>query len=105
MGKKRKVGGVVIMHPNHNNYGTALQGLATVEIMKSLGYPFRIIRYNKRRSIWNIIKTLPGYLRSGVLDTIKIQRRNKKMRARHPDYVNNIQLRTDKCNAFKKKYF
>lgn len=105
MEKKRKVGGVVIMHPNHNNYGTALQGLATVEIMKSLGYPFRIIRYNKRRSLWTIIKTLPGYLRSGVLDTIKIQRRNKKMRAKHPDYVNNIKLRTDKCNAFKTKYF
>lgn len=105
MERKRKVGGVVIMHPNHNNYGTALQGLATVEIMKSLGYPFRIIRYNKQRSIWNIIRTLPGYLCSGALDTIKVQRRNKKMRAKHPDYVNNINLRTEKCNAFKNKYF
>lgn len=105
MNEKRKVGGVVIMHPNHNNYGTALQGLATVEIMKSLGYPFRIIRYNKQRSIWNIIRNLPGYLRSGALDTIKIQLRNKKMRAKHPDYVININLRTEKCNAFKNKYF
>ena len=79
MNEKRKVGGVVIMHPNHNNYGTALQGLATIEIIKSLGYPFRIIRYNKQRSIWNIIRTLPGHLRSGALDIIKIQRRNRKM--------------------------
>lgn len=105
MKQKRKVGGVVIMHPNHNNYGTSLQGLATVRIIQSLGYPFRIIRYIKQRSIWNIIKTLPGYLRSGAIDSLKIRRRNKKMRMKHPEYVENIKIRTDKCNAFKQKYF
>ena len=42
MAEKRKIGGVVIMHPNHNNYGTALQGLATIKVIQSLGYPFRI---------------------------------------------------------------
>ena len=47
MAEKRKIGGVVIMHPNHNNYGTALQGLATIKVIQSLGYPFRIIRYKE----------------------------------------------------------
>lgn len=103
--KKRKIGGVVIMHPNHNNYGTALQGLATIKVIQSLGYPFRIIRYNKKRSLYNIVKTLPGYLRSGVLDVFKQQLRNKKNRYLYPDYVQNTKLRTDKCNAFKCKYF
>ena len=62
MEQKRKVGGVVIMHPNHNNYGTALQGLATIRVIQKMGYPFRIIRYNKRHSLWDIITTMPGYL-------------------------------------------
>ena len=105
MAQKRKVGGVVIMHPNHNNYGTALQGLATVRTIQSLGYLFRIIRYTKQRSIWSIIKTLPGYLRSGALDSLKRRKRNKKMRTKYSEYVENIKIRTDKCNAFKKKYF
>jgi hypothetical protein len=105
MARKRKVGGVVIMHPNHNNYGTALQGLATVMVIQSLGYPFRIIRYNKQRSIFNILKTLPGYLRSGLLDSLKIQYRNKKMQFLHPEYVENVKLRTSKCNMFKNTYF
>ena len=48
MENKRKVGGVIIMHPNHNNYGTSLQGLATVRVIQKLGYTLRIIRYNKR---------------------------------------------------------
>lgn len=52
---KRKVGGVIIMHPGQNNYGTSLQGLATIKVIEQLGYPFRIIRYNKRRSILDIM--------------------------------------------------
>lgn len=105
MVEKRKIGGVVIMHPNHNNYGTALQGLATIKVIQSLGYPFRIIRYNKQRSFGNILKTLPGYLRSGVFDVLKKQFQIKKMCALHADYVQNVKMRTDKCNAFKRKYF
>jgi len=104
MAEKRKVGGVVIMHPNHNNYGTSLQGLATVRVIQKLGYPFRIIRYNKKRSLWDVITTLPGYLRSGVWESIKTDRRNKKMQKLHPDYMENIKKRTEICNAFKEQY-
>lgn len=45
MNKKKKVGGVIIMHPNHNNYGTSLQGFATVKVIENLDYDLRIISY------------------------------------------------------------
>ena len=53
--KKRKVGGVIIMHPNHNNYGTSLQGFATVKIVEKLGCDLRIIRYNKQRTLIELL--------------------------------------------------
>lgn len=105
MADKRKVGGVVIMHPNHNNYGTALQGLATIRVIQHLGYPFRVIRYNKKRSLKDVITTLPNYIRSGALDTIKTSFRNKKMRKSHPEFAQITDERTKVCNAFKNKVF
>lgn len=104
MEQKRKVGGVVIMHPNHNNYGTSLQGLATIRIIQQLGYPFRIIRYNKKRNVLEIVKTIYGYLRSGALQQWINRKKRKKAFSEHPEYAINVAVRTKKCNDFKKKY-
>ena len=84
---KRKVGGVVIMHPGQNNYGTSLQGLATIRVIQSLGYPFRIIRYNKKRTLTDIIKTLPGYLRSGALNSFLHSHKQKKLTKQYIDFA------------------
>lgn len=104
MNSKRKVGGVVIMHPNHNNYGTSLQGLATVRVIQGLGYPFRIIRYRKQRSMCEIARTFLGYVRSGAIQQWLSRRKHRKAKKVHPDYAQNVTLRTKKCNAFKAKY-
>lgn len=105
MSKDRKVGGVVIMHPNHNNYGTALQGLATVRVIQSMGYSFRIIRYRKQRSVWELLKVLPGYIRSGAVRQWLNSRKHRKAWKEHPNYARNVEKRTEKCNAFKKGTF
>ncbi len=102
---KRIVGGVVIMHPNHNNYGTSLQGLATVKIIEKLGYKLRIIRYIKKRSLWETIRILPGLLRSGALSSIINRKKSDRFKRNHPDYSKNIDLRTSVVNVFKQKYF
>lgn len=102
--ENRKVGGVVIMHPNHNNYGTALQGLATTIIIQKLGYPFRIIRYNKTRSICEILKLIPDLIRTGILGAVK-DRFKKKFKLRSDaEYGKNIAMRTSVCNKFKEQY-
>lgn len=104
MENKRKVGGVIIMHPNHNNYGTSLQGLATVRVIQKLGYTLRIIRYNKRRSILKLLSNIVGYIKTGAIQQWLIRRQHIKARLQHPVYAENVKVRTDKCNAFKKRF-
>ena len=101
----RKVGGVIIMKPNHNNYGTALQGFAKILIIQSLGYSFRVIRYNKKRSLIEMIRTLPGYIKSGAIKQWLESKKRQRAKKQHPEYAQNVAIRTEKCNAFKSKYF
>lgn len=103
--KKRIVGGVVIMHPNHNNYGTSLQGFATVKILQKLDYPFRIIRYKKRRSLSEILKTAPGLMKSGAFGELRTQLFKRLDKILHKEYAKNIKIRTNIINEFKAKYF
>lgn len=103
--KRRKVGGVIIMHPNHNNYGTSLQGLATVKIVEHLGYDLRIIRYNKKRTMKELLRVLPGLIRSGALKEIVERLRSSLFKKRHAEYSMLINKRTAVVNRFKQKYF
>jgi hypothetical protein len=103
--KNKKVGGVVIMHPNHNNYGTALQGLATTIIFSKMGYTLRIIRYNKRRSLFELIKLLPNLIKTGVLTSLRENLKKKLKMKFNIHYASCIAKRTRKCNEFKAKYF
>lgn len=105
MNKKKKVGGVIIMHPNHNNYGTSLQGFATVKVIENLDYDLRIIRYVKQRSIKELINTIPGLIRSGALKNFFHDYMKRYDRFLHKDYFENNKIRTNVVNAFKKKYF
>lgn len=56
MENQKKVGCVVIMHPGQNNYGSSLQGYATIYKIEKLGYDYEIIRYIKKRSKRNFSK-------------------------------------------------
>lgn len=101
----RKVGAVIIMHSNHNNFGTSLQGYATTKVLEKLGYQFRIIRYIRKRTIKEIITTVPFILISGGLKQI-IKRLSKKTSKKiHRNYAHKLAKRTATVNQFKKKYF
>ncbi len=101
----RKVGAVIIMHPNHNNYGTSLQGFATIKILEKLGYSFKIIRYSKKRVLKEIIATFPGLIRSGALKILMTQLLKRLDKKIHKEYASNVAIRTQVVNAFKAKYF
>lgn len=105
MENKRKVGGVVIMHPDHNNYGTSLQGFATVKVMEKLGYPFRIIRYRKKRTLGEWARTAPGLIRSGAGKEALFRVYQKLFKRFHPGYNRLIGERTRTVNRFKARYF
>ena len=42
---KKRVGCVIAYTDKHNNYGTSLQGFATVKKIQDLGYDCEIIKY------------------------------------------------------------
>ncbi|HJH64122.1 MAG TPA: polysaccharide pyruvyl transferase family protein [Bacteroides mediterraneensis] len=103
--KKCKVGAVIIMHPGHNNYGTSLQGLATVKFLQKEEISFDIIRYNKKRTLWDIISTGPFLLMSGALKSIQRRKYKEKSIKEHPVYRELLKIRTTKIQIFKDKYF
>lgn len=105
MEQKRKIGGVIIMHPGQNNYGTSLQGYATIKIFKKMGYPIRIIRYIKKRSLGEVIRTAPGLIRSGAVNVLFNKLSQKWYKRIHPEYARLVYFRTAAVNRFKDYYF
>lgn len=105
MKEKRKVGAVIIMHPGHNNYGTSLQGFATIRFLQKEGISFDIIRYKKKHTLLDIITTGPFLLMSGALKSIKRRKQREKCIKEHPAYKEQLKIRTTKVQAFKDKYF
>lgn len=103
--QKRKVGAVIIMHPGHNNYGTSLQGFATIKVIQKLGYSLRIIRYNKKRTFKEVATTFIGLMRSGVLNVIYRQWIQKRIKKKYSEYTKAVEKRTIVVNRFKAKYF
>jgi hypothetical protein len=101
----KKIGAVIINNKNHNNYGTSLQGFATIVAVQKLGFQLRMIRYIKKRTISECFKTIPFLILSGALKTIKRSIKAKINKKRHPEYANNLIKRTTKVNKFKTTYF
>lgn len=103
--RTKKLGCVIIMHPGQNNYGTSLQGFATIYKMQQMGADCEIIRYNKKRTVSELLDTLPGLLRSGAVEKF-FYRLHKKWDLRvHKKYRETRTVRTKAVNQFKKKYF
>ena len=101
----KKLGCVIIMHPGQNNYGTSLQGFATIYKLQQMGVDCEIIRYKKKRTISEIFDTLPGLIRSGAVGKL-FYRLHKKWDLRiHRKYRETRAIRTEAVNSFKKKYF
>ena len=58
MRNKKKIGCVIAYSDNHNNYGTSLQGFATIKKIRDLGYDCEIIRYKKQLTLFEKIKLI-----------------------------------------------
>ena len=100
---KKRVGCVIAYTDKHNNYGTSLQGFATVKKIQDLGYDCEIIKYTKRLSLLNKIKLVYLMCRcGGTKDKMRIVKERLNMKC-HPDYAKNIAIRTTAVNAYKAK--
>jgi hypothetical protein len=104
MTRIKKIGCVIAYANNHNNYGTSLQGFATVKKIRDLGYHVEIIRYNKNFRFIQKLKMVYYMFRCGTytgsLRRLK-EEINKKL---HRNYAKDIRVRTASVNTFKEKY-
>lgn len=105
MANKQKVGCVVIIHPGQNNYGTSLQGYATIKKVADLGYDYEIIKYKKKKSFIIFMKNLIGYIRSGGIEKYFYRRNKKKELKNHREYRETRSVRTAAVDKFKCRYF
>lgn len=104
MKRQNKVGCVVIMHPGQCNYGSSLQGFATIKKVADLGFDFEIIRYNKKRSISSSIKNFIGLMRSGAYKQWKYMQQKKKDLKGHPEFARTRLIRIKAVDSFKSNY-
>ena len=99
--ENKKVGCVIIMHPGQNNYGSSLQGFATVYKIGQLGYDYEIIRYNKERSLTEFVKDMPSLLKIGLIGNLWYRFHKKLDFLCHREYKRTRAMRTKAVDAFK----
>lgn len=104
MKNKGKVGCVVIMHKGQCNYGSSLQGFATVKKVADLGYNYEIIRYNKTRDLKSLAKNFIGLMRSGAYRQWKYLQQKKKDLRDNPEFARTRKIRVKAVDTFKKQY-
>lgn len=98
-----KIGCCLAYYKNHNNYGTSLQGYATVKVLQKLGHDVRIIKYQKKDSWMRLLRIIPLQLISGGYKAY-IRKTKKRLKANvSDDYAKNIRIRTKTNNEFKNK--
>lgn len=99
----KKIGCAIAYYKNHNNYGTALQGYATIKVITELGYDCRIIKYVKQDSLARKIRLAPLMFVSGGWDAYKRKRNKNKVLSSATDYAKNISIRTNANNDWKER--
>lgn len=96
-----KIGCCLAYYKNHNNYGTSLQGYATVKMLQSLGHEVRIIKYKKHDSLIRKVSVAPLQLISGGWAAFLRRSKKNRLANDNSEYAMNIQLRTEANNRFK----
>lgn len=101
--KSGKIGCVIAYGENHNNFGTSLQGYATIKKIRDLGYTPEMIRYNKKLSVLDKLRlTILMVLCGGTKGKMRVvkERINKIL---HKQYAKNIDIRTKSVNRYKEE--
>lgn len=89
----------------HENYGGMLQAYATVSLLEKRGLQYELIRYKKTYSLVGVIKSLPRFFNSTLLNDkyeMFLKIRGKK---RHLDFAKNDAIRMKAFQCFKDDYF
>ena len=85
----------------HENYGGMLQAFATVKMLESRGIDYELIRYKKKLTITEKIRSVPRLL-NGVLLNDKYEAFLKRQgMKKHPEFAKNDAVRMKAFEKFK----
>lgn len=99
----KKIGCVIAYTPNHNNYGTSLQGYAMLRKIKDMGFDVEVIYYKKQLSFLQKLAFVWNAYRVGELKEIFLRLNRDKVLKEHPQYAEGIKERTMAVNGYKGK--
>ena len=87
----------------HENYGGMLQAFATVKMLESRGIDYELIRYKKKLTIAEKVRSIPRLL-NGILlnDKYEAFLKSQGMK-KHPEFANNDAVRMKAFEQFKNK--
>ncbi len=99
----KKIGCVIAYKPNHNNYGTSLQGYAMLRKIKDMGYDVEVVYYKKQLSFMQKLIFVWNAYRVGELKQIIMRLNSGKAMKKHPRYAAETKQRTKAVNGYKEK--
>lgn len=89
----------------HENYGGMLQAYATVKMLESRGLDYELIQYEKKYTLYEIVKSLPRLMNSVLLND-KYEVLLKKIgQKKHPEFAQNCAIRMKAFKEFKEEHF
>ncbi|MDR1491163.1 MAG: polysaccharide pyruvyl transferase family protein [Planctomycetaceae bacterium] len=101
--QKKKIGLVLRIAKNHNNYGSSLQNYAMLSQIWKLGYDCEIIQYQKHVSLFKKLWMVIQMFRIGAYhDQFRDLKARISMKLRRK-FADNIAIRTFAVNQFKKE--
>lgn len=89
----------------HNNFGTSLQGYALLYILEHLGCNVDIIIYEKKVSFFQKVLWVINAVRVGETKELLRRMFHKKTVAANVAFAENMRVRTESVDAYKRKKF
>jgi|InofroStandDraft_1065614.scaffolds.fasta_scaffold19373_2 Polysaccharide pyruvyl transferase. len=89
----------------HENYGGMLQAYATVKILELFGLEYELIRYKKKFTLVEKIKSLPRLLNRVLINDKYEAFLKKQGKKQHPEFAENDAIRIKAFKQFKDRVF
>ena len=89
----------------HENYGGMLQAYATTKLLDKYNIKYEIIRYEKKKDLLFIIKSIPRIFNNTLMND-KYEAFQKRLSfKRHPEFAKNDEIRMKAFDEFRKEKF
>ena len=89
----------------HENYGGMLQAFATIKLLEKNGYDYEIIRYNKKKDLKFVLKSLPRVFNRILINDKKEAFQKKLSFKKHPEFAEKDKIRMAAFNRFREREF